>query len=260
MKQRPTARIQQNLSLLGAIWLLASAACAQQTPLDAVIINAAGQQLPYSKVFGVSASGTSLEVTDGKARLSLPLAQIKELRMNPPTELNQALALYQQKNFDGALTMLQALVTRFRGLPTAWAQQAAATIGSIHLAKGNVPAAEAAFAAFQKMYPGQASLQADVGLALVAVAKKDFDAARAKLEPIAEAALKEKNVATASAVAYSNAFLGLGQINEAEGKHSEALEQYLRTVTLFFHDRAAAVLAQERAEAIRKQHKSAAVP
>ena len=260
MKLRPSLRIQQNLSLLGAAWLLACAAVAQQTPLDAAIPTAKGVQA--IKVIGVSPSGTSLDVMspDGSQRYSLPFAQLKDLRMNAPVELDQALGLYQQKKYDEALAMLSKLVARFRGLQLPWAQQAAASLGSIHLAKGNVPAAEAAFAAFQKMYPGQGSLQADVGLALVAVAKKDYDAARAKLEPVAEAALKEKNVANANALAYSGVFLGLGQINEAEGKFSEALEQYLRTVTLFFHDRAAASIAQERADALRKEHKDIAVP
>jgi tetratricopeptide (TPR) repeat protein len=258
MKLRPSLRIQQNLSLLGGAFLLASAACAQT---DAVIIMKDNSQR-QTKVIGVSASGSSVEITtpDGAGRLGLPLAQIKEVRMAPPAELNQALALYQQKNYDAALAALQKLVAKYRGLPVAWAQQATATIGSVHLAKGDVPAAETAFKEFQKLYPGQGTLQSDVGLSLVAIARKDYAAAKAKLQPVADEALKEKNVNPANALAYSATFLGLGQIQEAEGNFAEALEQYLRTVTLFYHDRAAAALAQERADTLRKEHKDVAVP
>ncbi len=226
---------------------------------DAVITMKDGSQ-KQMKVFGVT--GTSLEVAtpDGKGKLGLPLAQIKDVRMAPPPEIAQADQLHRQKNYDGALAVLQKVIARYRGLPSIWAQQAVATIGSLHLAKGDIPAAEKAFIDYQTMYPGQGSMQTDVGLSLVAIARKDYAAAKTKLEPIAEAALKEKNVSQANALAYSATFLGLGQIEEAEGNNSEALEQYLRTVTLFFHDRAAAALALERADALRKAHKDIAVP
>ena len=258
MKLRPSVRIQQYLSLFGGVFLLISTASAQ---IDATI-TMKDNSVRQAKVIGVSASGAQLEITtpDGTGRLGLALAQVKDVRMAAPAELNQALTLYQQKNYDAALALLQKIIARYRGLPAAWMQQAASTLGSVHLAKGDVQGAEAAFKDFQKMYPGVGSLQADVGLALVAVARKDYAAAKAKLEPVAEAALKEKNVGPANALAYSATFLGLGQIEEAEGNYSEALEQYLRTVTLFYHDRAAAALAQERADNLRKEHKDVAVP
>jgi predicted Zn-dependent protease len=238
--------------------LLVSTAWAQ---VDAEIV-LKDNRIQRMKVFGVSTSGLQLDVAtpDGKGRLGVPLAQIKEVRMAQPAELGQALALYQEKKYDEALTMLKALIAKYRGLPASWAQQAAASVGSIYLAKGDVAGAENAFREFQKMYPGQGTLQSEVGLALVAVAKKDFATAKAKLQPVAEAALKEKNVSAATALAYSNAFLGLGQIEEAEGNLGEALEHYLRTVTLFFHDRASAAVAQERADALRKENKDLAVP
>ncbi len=258
MKLRPSVRFQQNLSLLGGAFLLVSTAFGQ---VDAEIVMK-DNRMQRTKVIGVSASGLQLDITtpDGKGRLGVPLAQIKEVRMAPPAELNQALAQYQEKKYDEALTTLRTLVAKYRGMPASWAQQAAATVGSVYLAKGDVAGAETAYREFQKLYPGPGTLQSEVGLALVAVAKKDYAGARAKLEPVAEAALKEKNVSSATALAYSSTFLGLGQIEEAEGNLSEALEHYLRTVTLFYHDRASAAIAQERADALRKENKDLAVP
>jgi tetratricopeptide (TPR) repeat protein len=258
MKLPSPVRFQQILCLLGGASLLVSPASAQ---VDADIIMR-DNRMQRSKVIGVSPSGLQLDITtpDGKGRLGVPLAQIKEVRMAQPAELNQALAQYAEKKYDEAIATLKALVAKYRGLPASWATQAAATIGSVYLAKGDVPGAESAFREFQKLYPGQGSLQSDVGLALVAVARKDYATAKAKLEPVAEAALKEKNVSAATALAYSSTFLGLGQIQEAEGNLSEALEHYLRTVTLFYHDRASAAIAQERADALRKENKDLAVP
>ena len=91
-------------------------------------------------------------------------------------------------------------------------------------------------------------------MARIAISKKDYDAAKQKLEPITAQALKEKVPAPAVAPAYSQAFFLLGEVQEAQQDYSAALENYLRTVTVFYHDRTAASSAQERADALRKDH------
>ena len=103
-------------------------------------------------------------------------------------------------------------------------------------------------------------MQADVGMARIAVARKSYDEAKAKLVPIAEAALKEKTPNPAFAPAYSQTFFLLGQIAEAQQQPEVALENYLRTVTLFHEDRSAAAAAQEKANALRKKDPTLAVP
>lgn len=258
MKLSSPLRIQQLLSLAGCALLLNSAATAQT---DAVLIMRDNSQRP-AKVVGMSATGTNLEITtpDGKGRLGLPLVQIKEVRMAQPPKLAQAFTAYYQRDYDAALAALKEVTDRYRGMPAQWAQQATAMLATMYLAKDDIPAAEAAIKDFQRFYPGQNPVQVDVSTGLVALARKDLDAARTKLTPVAQQALKEKNVPTASALAYSQTFLALGEIYESEGNYSEALEDYLRTVTLFYHDRAAAAQAQEKADALRKAHKDVTVP
>ena len=133
-------------------------------------------------------------------------------------------------------------------------------LGDIYLAMNRIPDAEAAYNDFQKAYAGKSSLQSDVGIARIAVAKKDFPSAKAKLQPIAEAALKLKNIPRTDALAYGQAFYLLGQIKESENDYLGALEDYLRTVTLFPNDRIAAAGAQEKADALRKSHSALVVP
>ncbi len=84
------------------------------------------------------------------------------------------------------------------------------------------------------------------------MARKDFDTAKKTAEPLCEKALKQKNVVEAEGQVYGQAFFVLGQIKEAQGDYQGALEDYLRTVTLFYHDTTATGLAQERADALRK--------
>jgi hypothetical protein len=97
-------------------------------------------------------------------------------------------------------------------------------------------------------------------MARIAVARKDYNAAKPKLAQITEGALKLKTVPRGDALAYSQAFLLLGQINEAQNEHADALQNYLRTVTLFPQDRIAVADAQAKADALRKAHPAATVP
>ncbi len=255
MKLRVPFLPQQLLFAATGALLLGSTALAQD-----LIITTTGQQ-QQGKIIGVSPSGQSLEFqVSGGNKLGLPLASIKEVRMNPPAEYNQALTAFAAKDYAKSLTLLRGVVDKFKGVPAPWAQQATSMLGDIYIQANDLAKAEAAYNDFKKLYPGAGSLQSEVGLSRLAVAKNDYATAKQKLEPITEAALKEKIVNPANALAYSQAFLVSGQVKEAEGNLSGALEDYLRTVTLFYHDRTAVASAQERADALRAAHKEVTVP
>ena len=257
MKLRFSSHLQQLLSAAACAFLLADAARAQD-----VIIDAQGQPR-QGKVTGVSPSGQMVEFSVGDAKFGLPLTganAIKEVRMAPPPEFAQAFQAYQAKDYAKAQALFKGVADKFRGIPTAWAQQASGMLVDIDLALNDAAKADADYAAFAKAYPVGGGTQADVLAARIAASKKNFDVAKQKLAPITEAALKEKTIAPANALAFSQAFLVSGQVKEAEGNLAGALEDYLRTVTLFYHDRAAVTVAQERADALRKKHPEITIP
>lgn len=258
MKLRFSSHLQQLLSAAACAFLLADSARAQS---DAILIMQDNSQRP-TKVYGMTPTGTSLEIgtPDGTGRLGLQVAQIKEVRMAPPAEMGQALAAYYAKDYAKALPLFKSVADKFRGMPAAWAQQASGMLVDIDLALNDAAKADADYAAFAKAYPVGGGAQADVLAARIAASKKNYDVAKQKLAPITEAALKEKTIAPANALAFSQAFLVSGQVKESEGNLAGALEDYLRTVTLFYHDRAAVTVAQERADALRKQHPEIAIP
>ena len=233
--------------------LLSASAQAQD-----VIIGTDGSQR-VAKVLGVSPSG-SLEFQVGQGRLGISMATVKEVRMPAPPEFTQALAAYQAKDFAKALSLISGVVAKYKGIPVAWAQQATAMLGELYIATNDLTKAEAAYNDYKKLYPGGGSLQSEIGLSRLAVAKKDYETAKQKLAPILDAALKEKTPSPLNATAYSQAFLVSGQVKEAGGDFSGALEDYLRTVTLFYQDRVAATSAQEHADALRSAHPEVTVP
>jgi hypothetical protein len=171
--------------------------------------------------------------------------------MAPPPEYNLATQALQQKDPAKAEALVAAIVTKFKGLPTDWAQHATGLAADLALQKRDIVKAELAYADFNKLYPG--TIQGKVGTAAIAAAKKNFDTARELIAPILEDALKVKDVPAANRYAYSRAFFVSGQVKEADGKLSEALEDYLRTVTIYYHDVAAVAAAKDRAEALRKE-------
>ena len=256
MKLSFPATFQQLLFTAGSVLLLAAGAFGQQ---DADIVVAGVPQ----RVKVVAISGPVLVIRTEAGDRPIQLAQISDVRMAAPPEWAAGYQAYQAKDYGKALGLVKNVTDRFRGLPgtgSPWAQQAAAFLVEIHLALKDAGRAEIEYGAFTKAYPAGGSVQGEVIGARIALAKKNVAVAKQKLSPITEAALKEKSGPSASALAYSQAFLVSGQIKETEGNLAGALEDYLRTVTIFYQDRGAVALAQEKADSLRKQHPEIAVP
>ena len=226
-----------------AAWLLPSAA----VHADAVVYTD-GRRQEVREVRGVV--GGTLNIVVEAGSIGVPLATVKEVQMAVPAEVAQAQKSLASRDYNKALSVLVPIVAKYKGLPLDWAIQATATLGGVYIALGEMQKAEAAYKDFQKSYGASGSLQADVGMARVAVFNKKYDAVKPLLEAMAEAALKEKVVSGANALAYSQVFLALGEIKENEGDLSGALADYLRTVAVFHHDASAVAAAEEKANSL----------
>jgi tetratricopeptide (TPR) repeat protein len=205
------------------------------------IVSSDGRTVQFQTQIG-SATGT----------INIPLGNIESITMPPPPEYGLAQQALAQRDTDKALQLAQGLIARFKGLPTDWAKSSMLTALNLLVTK-DLPKAEALLAEIGQMYPGGA--QAKVPAALIAIAKGDTLSAKDTLVPITEEALKAKNIPRESAFSYSQAFYALGRVQEADGKLQDALESYLRTVTIFFHDPSSRAAAQERADALRAKNK-----
>jgi len=201
------------------------------------------------KILGVSYPNVQIQVGAGK--IGINIQQIASIQMAVPPQVAVAQAAYAAGENAKALAAAKAVVDQFNGLPLPWAQQTTELLGNLYLDMDKTREAEETFALLQKGYGAQGGL---VGMARLAVKKKDYTAAREKLEPIISAALKDRNVPAGMGPTYSWAFLTMGQVNEAENDYPAALENYLRTVTLYPQSEKAVQLAREHADALRKEH------
>ncbi len=190
-----------------------------------------------------------LKIKIGPAETSIAMDQVASVTKSAPKAYEDSLAAWQTGDANKTLSLLKPVVDTFRGLPTPWAERASGLLGEVYLTLDQAPAAEAAFAAFQKAYP-QAGAAADIGLARLAVTRKDFAAAKAKLTPIVGEAENITIAPAGKSAAYGQAFYLMGMVRESEGKLPEALRDYLSAVTLFHEDKAIVAKAQERANTL----------
>ena len=210
------------------------------------------------KILGVN--GSTVQIQVGAGSIGLPLTSITSVAMAAPAELAAANTAFQAGDYAKALPLAKAVAEKYKGLPTDWARQSTSLVGDSQVSLGNLKEAEAAYKDYQRIYPGAGTLQTDIGMARIALARKNYDEAKQKLEAIAATALNQKTPNPALAPAYSQLFLLLGQIAEAQQQPEVALENYLRTVTLFHEDRNAVAAAQEKANALRKKDPTLTVP
>lgn len=199
----------------------------------------------------------------GTGQIGFDLGLIARVDAPPPPAFPAGYAAYQAGEWDKALAALKPVADQFHGLPTDWARQALSALGDAYLEKGDLGRAEAAYNEYRKYYPLGAGngLRGSLAQARLAFAKKDAAGARQRLVPITQAALKSPTqITSADSAAYGQAFYLMGQLEEKDGAYQAALQDYLRTVTVFYQDRNASAGAQKNADALRAAHKEIAVP
>jgi len=209
-------------------------------------------QVQDAKIVGVVGSSVMIEVPGGK--MGVPLAAIRSVEKAAPPEVAEARAAFAAKDYPKALSIAKKIADQFKGLPVDWAQEMTGMVGDIYLSLNKLPEAEAAYKDFQKFYSAQGGPRTEVGLARIAYSKNDVAGAKSRIGAICSKALEDKSPAPEVAQAYSQAFYLMGQILEGEKNYPEALENYLRTVTLYYHDPVSLAGAQARAAALRQEH------
>lgn len=253
------------LQLLSAI-IVASAPLAApraafaQAPVaagtDSVILKPQGagaQAQQLVNVLIMSVRGTKVTVKNSQGEIAYDLAQIQEIRKAAPPDFALGREAIDKGEQDKALLLIKGIADRYKGLPTAWASEATQMVGNIYVNLGKLPEAEAAFNEFQRVYPGAGAVAASIGKARIAAERGNLAEARGIAEPLVKDALTKKIVTRAESQIYGQAYYVLGKIAETEGKLPEAMENYCRTVAIFYQERAVVSDAEKQIDALRKK-------
>jgi len=248
MKASPLPAVILSAAFL--FWAGASRAAAD------TVVRKSGQTIE-GQVAGTA--GGNLRIKVGEATISVPLADVKQLRMQPPAEFTAAAAQLARGDSKAAAAALEKINQAYAGLPASWAERAAAMLGDAKLAAGDKEGAKTAYEQFAKTYPGAVAL-ANIGMARLALESGDTATAGKLLQPFVAKSAKTAFPADGDGPALSQAFFLLGRVKEAGGDNAAALQNYLKAAALFPFDQNAVADAKKRADALRADNPGLIVP
>lgn len=202
------------------------------------------------KITGLSGGNIRLAISAqgaGTVESSVPLAEAKSVNMEAPADWNKARELWEKGQAAETARILTPLVGSFLGLPVPWVKQAAVLLVDARLETGDDAGAEKVLADFAAAYPDADDLT-PLLRAKLAIKRNNFVGAKPLLAPLVEQGSQTKLADSSQSVTYGQAFYMMGLIHEQEGNLPAALQDYLRTTTLFFEDAATTAKAKERAD------------
>ena len=262
MNLRSTFPFRQLLSAtVGVLTLTAASAVFAQAPTapagsDYVVLKApptGGQPKAMVNVLITGMRGTQVVVRDGPGEVAYDVSQIMEVRKTAPPEFGQAQKSIEEGDFAKAVSLVKSITDKFKGLPVNWAQEATSMLGNLYLNLDKIAEAEIAISAYENAYRGSSAAGANAAKARIAAARGRFAEASALASGVVAGALSRKAVTRAENQIYGQGYFVLGQCAEKEGKLSEAMENYARTVAIFYQERSVVALAQKRIDELRKK-------
>lgn len=195
--------------------------------------------------------GTTITVQNASGEVGYDLGRVDRITKAAPVELAMAQQEIDAGNLPSAADRLKNINDQFKGLPVGWAQEALVMYGSINLSLGKLSEAEVAFADLERLYGASNSALAKIGRARVAAARKLYTEARGLAAEVTRFALTKKNPSRQESQMYGQAYYVLGVVAEADNKLPEAMENYCRTVAIFYHDSTVVREAQKRIDELR---------
>jgi len=181
--------------------------------------------------------GGSVFIKMPQGEFAVPIRDLVRLDVPPPAAYEKGIAALKSGNTKEAITLLKPLADRFAGLPIAWAMDSLMQLGEAYLEQKDVSAAQAAFDTLKKFYPNTPQAQAvDVKNARVLYALQKFDDAIKAIKVYLDPQLKKDFLPADQEVPVSEALVLMGDCLAAKGQLNEAMDNYLKVVTLYDYD------------------------
>ncbi len=236
---------------------LASLTLAQQ---PAVLERSNGQRL----------SGEVVRVRDGAAvfrdqngaTFNIRLDDIARFRMAPPEEFEEAEELYDEGDFTLAAGKYLAVYQRYNGLPARWMAATLVRLATIHIQEEEWDDAKKISEDYKNYYSERADALAYDQLinAMILVGQEKLDEARAVLDELGEVAAEKPHFDEREGAFHAQLSIAQARIAEEEGNLSKALENYLKVVTIYYHDETLLTQAKRAADQLLANNEKLTVP
>lgn len=171
------------------------------------------------------------------AEIGVPRSDVVRLDVSIPSEYKTGVTALKEGKPGEAVNAFKVVVDRFGGLPAGWAMDSVLRLGDAYLEQKDVASAEATFERMKKLYPGAAQGQTlEVKKARLLVIGKKYDEAMTVVQGYLDAQMKKDYLPVEQEVVVADALVLLGDCLLANGKPNQALDSYLKVVTLYDYD------------------------
>jgi TolA-binding protein len=178
--------------------------------------------------------GNSVFIKLEHGEFAVPLRDLTRADVAAPADYKAGIQALKAGNAQEAARLLKPLVDRFLGLPVDWALDMLLRLGDAYLAQKDVAAAQKVFDSLKRLYPNSPqALAVDVKNAHILFAMKKYDDAIKAIKAYLDPQLKKDFLPSDQETAVAEALVLLGDCHLASNKPYEALDNYLRVVTLY---------------------------
>jgi tetratricopeptide (TPR) repeat protein len=192
------------------------------------------------------ATANEVVIKQGQNEFTVPKSSIQKLEVNKPAEFDAASeALKAGKNLQ-EVTALKAIVERYAGLPVDWAMDAMVALSDAQIAMRDYIGAKRVLDDAIRLYPGEQARRLEVKTTRLSIAQGGQAKAVDNLRAFLAVATKRELLTDDDEYAIAEAYVLLGDCLLATNAE-DALDNYLKVVTLFDLDTDRATEAQYKA-------------
>jgi TolA-binding protein len=179
-------------------------------------------------------SGATVFIKTSKGELGLPLAAITRAEIAQPAAYNNAVTALKDGKYRDAVDGLAPIVDRYAGLDVSWVQNAMFELAEAYL---GIPATGRALQVinkFRTLYARSPLVEGlDVKVARIMIADGNCGEANKKLAAVLTAMFKKDFLTDVQEGIVAEALMLQGDCLMATGKTVDALDSYLKIITLF---------------------------
>ena len=200
----------------------------------------------------VKVNGTGVGIKVGENEFTVALPSIVRAEIAKPDAVEKSLTAFRAGKNAEALTGFKSVAERYAGLPLPWAEESLLRLGDTQLALKDYAGAKKTFDTVKGYYPDKAPmLEAKYARILFAQGQPDkaMQTVQAALDPL----LKRDYLTDEQEAAVADGLVLLGDCLVAAGKLDEALDDYLKVVTLFDVDPDQTIEAKYKAAKLFEQ-------
>jgi tetratricopeptide (TPR) repeat protein len=185
----------------------------------------------------VRVEGTTVFIKLEQGEFGVSVRDIVRAEVKKPDAYTAGVAALKAGKAQDAVQALKPIAAKFAGLPAPWALDVMLQLGDAQLQLQDTTAAQATFEAIKKAYPNYpAAAAADVKIASVLFAQKKYDDTLAAVRAYLDPQLKKDFLTPAEEIAVAQALVLMGDCLLLKDKQYEALDCYLKVVTLYDYD------------------------